>query len=364
MKLFRWVAVLVGSLLLLIVIVVSSGVLPVKASSGHWPITAWGLEFAMERSVATHSLGITAPPLDNEALVTRGAAHFEVGCAWCHNRPGSEPGRIVTHMTPHPSNLDEELSKWSPAELFFIVRHGVKFTGMPGWPAERREDEVWGVVAFLLRYQALTASDYDKLSGRLETQRADQANRHGAAIPEVVVQRCVTCHGIDGQGRAAFPSLAGQKKAYLRQALESYRAGQRPSGTMAPLAESISDDEIDLAAGYFSQLAPATQSVTLPDALHEAAMTLVREGDQHKRAGACQACHPLSSQSAESIVADVYPNLNGQRVDYLMNQLVLFRAKVRGGGPRHHIMHKIAEELSDEQIEQVARLYSSQKPLK
>src|SRR5688572_19158225 len=43
---------------------VASGIMPIKASSGHWAITAWFLNFAMRRSVVTHSFGVKAPNLD------------------------------------------------------------------------------------------------------------------------------------------------------------------------------------------------------------------------------------------------------------------------------------------------------------
>ncbi len=231
MKWVRWIVLLGVGAAMLAGLVVLSGLVPVTASSGHFPITAWGLELAMERSVATNSLGIEPPPLANEALVMQGAAHFESGCAWCHGQPQSAPGRIVTHMTPHPSDLNEELEKWSDSQLFYIVRHGVKFTGMPAWPAQQRSDEVWSIVAFLKRYNDLTIDQYHELAGINETNKARQQLRRGADIPEVVVQRCVACHGIDGQGRTAFPSLAGQRPTYL---MEAWPVTVRGSDQAAP----------------------------------------------------------------------------------------------------------------------------------
>ena len=69
-------ALAIGAIVVAALVVVS-GVVPIKASSGHWAITAAFLDFAKTRSVATHSLGIAAPPLDDEALVLRGAGHYE-----------------------------------------------------------------------------------------------------------------------------------------------------------------------------------------------------------------------------------------------------------------------------------------------
>ena len=56
----------------------------IKASSGHWAITRWFLNFAKERSVATHTLGKNAPSLEAPWLVVEGATHYETGCRSCH----------------------------------------------------------------------------------------------------------------------------------------------------------------------------------------------------------------------------------------------------------------------------------------
>ena len=49
--------------------VAASGMIPITASGGHWAITEWILQFAKQRSVATHTLGMELPSLDDPALV-------------------------------------------------------------------------------------------------------------------------------------------------------------------------------------------------------------------------------------------------------------------------------------------------------
>jgi mono/diheme cytochrome c family protein len=124
--------------------------MPLKASSGHWAITAWFLHFTMRRSVATHSPGLQAPALDVPRLVLQGAGHYETGCRPCHGSVDLPLPRIAQQMTPPPPYLPPRITTWEPEELFYIVKHGVKFTGMPAWPSQQRDDEVWAMVAFLL----------------------------------------------------------------------------------------------------------------------------------------------------------------------------------------------------------------------
>ena len=62
----------------------ASGIVSIKASSGHWRITKWFLNFSMSRSVETHSMGIEAPLLDVDVEgneVQHILAHVDTGRA-------------------------------------------------------------------------------------------------------------------------------------------------------------------------------------------------------------------------------------------------------------------------------------------
>ena len=90
-------------------LIVLSGIVPIKASSGHWAITEWFLELAMRRSIATHTLGIRAPSLDDATLVVKGAGHYHTACRPCHGGPDLAQPRIASRMTPRPPDLRPEI---------------------------------------------------------------------------------------------------------------------------------------------------------------------------------------------------------------------------------------------------------------
>jgi mono/diheme cytochrome c family protein len=145
-------AILAVSLVAIGAIVVVSGVVPVKASSGHWAVTAWLLNFASDRSIAFHSQHIGVPPLDEAGMVMLGAASYRANCVFCHGHPGEAPPPVAQGMTPKPPNLKSSVADKEAQELFYIVKHGIKFAGMPAWPAQQRDDEVWPIVAFPVRF--------------------------------------------------------------------------------------------------------------------------------------------------------------------------------------------------------------------
>jgi cytochrome c553 len=352
-------------------VVVLSGVVPIKASSGHWPITAWLLDFVKRRSVATHSIGIATPPLDDPALILKGAGHYESGCRPCHGSPGTSLPKIPAGMTPHPPDIRAQVSRWEPAELFYIVKHGIKFTGMPAWPSAHRDDEVWAIVGFLRTLPRLDGAGYARSVFGDLSQQADRGNAVPmtalADSPEpspmpsrLVADRCARCHGVDGKGRenAAFPRLAHQRPEYLRSALEAYARGTRHSGIMAPIAASLDADMIGEASAYYAGLAPFAASSGA--AVVSDGATIAARGVPSADVPPCAECHgPVAGDRNPA-----YPILAGQFPEYLRLQLRLFAENRRGGGPYAHVMQGIASRLTAGQINDVAAYYGSLPPLR
>lgn len=349
-----------------------SGLFNIAASSGHWPITAWFLHFAMRNSVETHSMGIDIPPLDDPALVQLGAGHYAFGCAACHGAPGEPPNPIVREMTPHPPHLIERIPRWDPEELFWIVKHGVKYTGMPAWAAREREDEIWAVVAFLLRLPHLSAQDYRELTqadvptkdnpGTLpDDDRAEIDSLQDPA--EVTLAFCTTCHGWDGRGRGRgpIPRLDILSPTYVAATLKAYAAGERHSGIMEPAAAGLGDDVVAALTEHYArgEETPARDEQNEPfdPDLVAAGRAIAHDGVRADGVPSCASCH-----GPDHAHRDEYPSLSGQYAPYLENQLEAWSLKARGGTPYARIMDEVAHRLSPAQIDAVAAYYASLPP--
>ncbi len=332
----RYVALaLLGAFAL--VLVVATGLIPIQASSGHWKVTSWVLDLIKRRSVHTYSRSIEVPALDHPALVARGAAHYERSCRTCHGSPAAARPPLVMKMTPHPPFLPERMERWDDAELFQIVKHGIKFTGMPAWPAPRRNDEIWAVVAFLRQLPGLSADRY--------WRQAVGEPHHPGAAPSIV-EICAACHGADGRGRdgGAFPTIAGQNAPYLRRALEAYAGGRRHSGMMGPIAAAIEPRTRDALIDYYAALPPATSHGADGDVARGQA--IAQHGIQERRIPACLECHQPDADQNRA-----YPILDGQHAGFLLQQLQLFNEDARGGSepgggdaPDRHAPHARRDE--------------------
>lgn len=143
----RWLAAGVlgtlGGLALAALLMTWSGVYSVAASRGHWRITEWALAFSMQNSVEARARFIETPPLDDPDLVSLGAGHFHGGCAYCHGAPGVTISPIARHMLPPPPDLAATTEAWKDRELFWIVKHGIKYTGMPAWVSQHPRAQCW-----------------------------------------------------------------------------------------------------------------------------------------------------------------------------------------------------------------------------
>ena len=357
---------------------VAAGLVPVAASEGHWPVTRWFLHVSMERSVSTHARFQTPEPpdLSDPALILRGAGHFVQGCQPCHGGPDAPSPPLPGAMVPPPPYLPETVPEWRTDELFYLVQHGIKMTGMPAWPGGlHREDEVWAVVAFLRRLPELDSEGFRRLAygGTVDADppprlaRLDAQGLETPGLGTTLWTSCARCHGVEGWGRGegAFPHLAGQKAAYLEMALRSYAGEARPSGLMQTPASRLGEAEIRAVARYYASRPappPAVDRVELGAegrAAVERGAQIAARGVPARKVPSCADCHGPLEVADRPEPSPHYPHLAGQPPGYLEGQLKLFRSGHRGGGEYAHLMHEAAAGLSDDHIRDVALYYAS-----
>jgi cytochrome c553 len=348
-----------AGLLFVAMLVAWSGIINIAASGGHWPATSWFLHWVMRNSVQTHAAGMTAPDLADAALVRRGAGHYATGCAPCHGAPGEPQNPIVRSATPSPPNLLTP-GGWRPRELFWIVKHGVKYTGMPAWAAPERDDEVWAMVAFLLQLPEMDAPTYRRLSHGAEAAEAQlRTSLDGLAQPLAnAIADCARCHGRDGlgDGSAAFPIIAGQSEVYLLETLRAYAAGKRRSGIMQSAAARPTDEELRaVAKHYAAQPFPTSDRPSQdPNRVADGA-TIVQIGVPSDGVPRCLACHGEAARARNPH----FPSLDGQHAEFVAGQLRLWQGGGRGGGPYAHLMATIARRMTPDAIDAVAVFFAS-----
>ena len=189
---------------------------------------------------------------------------------------------------------------------------------------------------------------------------------------------CAGCHGEDGNSMMpGFPKLAGQHQGYLVKQLKAFKANERISPMMAPLAMGLDEKSMEDIADYYSAQkistnpAPVLSAEDDDDApaktdeekkaeldnLIEHGGDLYRNGNLSREVSACVACH---GPYAEGNKPASYPSLHSQHADYLIKTLTDFKKGERSN-VADNMMHMITTKMTDEDIKAVAYYISTLK---
>lgn len=162
---------------------VYSGAINVAAVEEDSGFTQWLLHTTYEHSVASHAAGIEVPGnLDSESMINRGAQNYQAMCTGCHTAPGEQPTVQSQGLNPHPPDLAELSAELTPGEAFWVIKNGIRMTGMPAFGPTHEDQELWPLVAFLERMHNATASEFEQAVGRAARQAPandGHDHRHG-----------------------------------------------------------------------------------------------------------------------------------------------------------------------------------------
>jgi len=142
---------------------VYGGIFNVAADAPHSALTYTIMETIRSRSIAARSKDLQPPGLDDARLIAKGAEHYAAMCVGCHLAPDKKDSEIRAGLYPQPPDLTKPL-RASPAEEFWVIKHGIKMSGMPAWGMTHDDPSIWGLVAFLQKLPELTPAQYQALT--------------------------------------------------------------------------------------------------------------------------------------------------------------------------------------------------------
>ncbi len=178
-----------------------------------------------------------------------------------------------------------------------------------------------------------------------------------AAAGEGKSAMCAGCHGADGKSVAnMFPNLAGQHASYIAKQLADFKSNKRTDATMAGMVAALTEEDMaDLGAFFASK--PAAEGKADDEAKVGLGQEMFRGGNSSTHVPACSGCH---GPTGKGNPAARYPALAGQHAAYTIKQLKAFRDASRANDP-NTMMRKVAEHMSDREIEAVANYIAGMK---
>ena len=143
--------------------IVYTGAYNVAASSPHTGPEIWVLNTTMRNSVRQRAAEVVVPANITEEQIRHGFAQFRESCVYCHGAPGVDSTDWSMGLQPEPPFLPDVVGARTPAELFWVVRNGIKMTAMPSFGKRLNDQDIWGVVGFIQRLPRMPAEDYARL---------------------------------------------------------------------------------------------------------------------------------------------------------------------------------------------------------
>jgi mono/diheme cytochrome c family protein len=159
------------ALVILAVVGMLGGVIFLKATGLSARATPGAIETAVARrlralAVPSEYARLANPVLMNEESVRNGMAHFADHCAQCHANDGSGADIGKSMFPPTPDMKASATQSLDDGALFYIIEHGIRFTGMPafgtGTPAG--EESSWHLVNFLRHLPKLTPEQIEEMA--------------------------------------------------------------------------------------------------------------------------------------------------------------------------------------------------------
>lgn len=167
-----------------------------------------------------------------------------------------------------------------------------------------------------------------------------------AARGEVLSYTCLGCHGIEDYRNAYpdynVPRLGGQHADYIIAALQGYRTGSRAHATMQVQAATLSDQDMQDIAAYFS-----SETAVRPD-------VSAAPPPPAKVTQLCVSCHGKDGIG----VTTAYPDLAGQQESYIEQAL----EEYKNGERKNAVMSTFVVNLTPQDISEVAEYYAGLKP--
>lgn len=150
--------------LVIVVTLAGSAFVWVKAQNGFSAhdepskIEAVVVRFVRSVSVPASAKALQSPTTIDETKLADARMHWADHCFTCHANDGSGETPIGRNLYPKPPDMRSSITQGkTDGELFFIIKNGIRLTGMPAWGADGQQDEdSWALVALIRSLKTLT----------------------------------------------------------------------------------------------------------------------------------------------------------------------------------------------------------------
>jgi mono/diheme cytochrome c family protein len=94
--------------------------------------------------------GIPPAPTNLPASVEEGDKRYATDCSMCHGPDGHTPTDTGRWMYPRAADLtSSKVQRYSDRELFWIVKNGIRLSGMPAFGRVESDEHIWNLAHYV-----------------------------------------------------------------------------------------------------------------------------------------------------------------------------------------------------------------------
>jgi len=136
------------------------GLIPVNADAAPSYLEKRMFPMILRASVARQSAKVTESRPLVKADRSAGREIYASMCSDCHGRLDGRAGMLGLSFYPQAPQFTEDPISYSDPETFWVVKHGIRNTGMPSWGGRLSEQDIWNVVAFVKALPSAETRDH------------------------------------------------------------------------------------------------------------------------------------------------------------------------------------------------------------
>jgi mono/diheme cytochrome c family protein len=178
MKYLTGAAGIIAILIIGGLIFIYSGMYDISAMVHHNKLTLWMVNTLTDNSIKHNTINdVKVPDLSDSSLIRTGFLHYREMCVDCHEGTGLEKSEISKGLYPSPPNLSKVTDEWTPQQLFWIIKNGLKMTGMPAFGPTHSDDKIWAIVAFTKQLRTMSKEQYQMLDNNAKGENGETEQR-------------------------------------------------------------------------------------------------------------------------------------------------------------------------------------------
>ena len=132
--------------------------------------------WALDRSMVRHAPRQDNPFKDPPSVLPSGMKHYQANCVLCHGASGVSPAELAYGLNPPaPALHGQGTQSRTDGQLFWVIRNGIRMTGMPAFGPTHEDEEIWHIVAFVRHLPALTDQERQTLQAGVK----EEGDHHG-----------------------------------------------------------------------------------------------------------------------------------------------------------------------------------------